>query len=70
MKKLQSIRFNLKDKENDLALRVIYNQFEPKDLVLKDASELASEKKKQQTQAVLDEHLAASRTDLMVEIKA
>lgn len=70
MAKIRSLKFNLKDIANELALNVIEGKMLPKDLVTKDASELASDKSKSDRKTVMDDHLAASRTDLGFEIAA
>ena len=64
MAKLRSLKFNLKDLQNELALNVIDGKMSPVDLVTKDVSELASDKSKADRKNVMDDHLAASRTDI------
>ena len=60
--------YNLKDAKNELAIKVLNKQMSPKELVLKEASELASDSQKAEKQAVLEDHLAAARTDLGFEL--
>jgi transcription elongation factor S-II len=68
--KVRSIKFNLSDLENELAIKIINGDMPPADLVHKETHELASEAKKKEQEAVLAEHQAASRTDLGMELQA
>jgi hypothetical protein len=43
MSKVRSLKFNLKDLNNELALNIISGLVDPVDFVKKDASEFASE---------------------------